>query len=117
MAKFDYRKFYKDYYGIEFDGRKFEVHHIDLDRENNDIKNLILLPKNLHKKYHDLLPYVQSLVDDKSVKTIIDMNNGQTLYYDEMKEFCELMIEINSWKCKKAMNDLRVANKEISKNW
>lgn len=117
MAKFDYRQYYKDYYGIGFDGREFGVHHIDLDRENNDIKNLILLPKDLHKRYHDLLPYVQSLIDNKSLKTIIDINNGQTLYYDEMKEFCEVMIEINSWKCKKVMNDLRISNKEISKNW
>ena len=112
MAKFDYRQYYKDYYGIDFDGRKFEIHHIDLDRGNNDIKNLILLPKDLHKKYHGLLPYVQSLVDNKSIKTMIDMNNGQTLYYDEMKEFCEVMIEINEWKLKKASRDYYIANNQ-----
>ncbi len=115
--RFDYRKYYKDYYDIDFDGKEFEVHHIDFDRENNDIRNLILLPKGLHERYHDLLPYVQSLVDDKSLKTIIDINNGQTLYYDKMKEFCEVMIEINDWKSKKAMDDLKIANREISKKW
>lgn len=52
MAKFDYRQYYKDYYSIEFDGRKFEVHHIDKNRSNNDISNLILLPTSLHKLFH-----------------------------------------------------------------
>jgi len=47
----DYRKFYKDYYKIDF-GKEYEVHHIDLDRNNNDISNLLLLPKELHKRYH-----------------------------------------------------------------
>ena len=110
---FDYRDFYKSYYGIDFDGKEFEVHHIDLDRGNNDIKNLILLPKKLHERYHELLPYVQSLIADRAVKTIIDMNNGQTLYYDEMKEFCEIMIEINTWKLKKSNMDMKIANRDL----
>lgn len=114
MAKsFDYREFYKRYYNIDFVGKEFEVHHIDFDRENNDIKNLILLPKKLHERYHELLPYVQSLIDDKAVKTIIEMNNGQTLYYDEMKEFCEIMIEINAWKSKKNLMDMAIANRDL----
>lgn len=40
------------------------------------------------------------------------MNNGQTLYYDEMKEFCEVMIEINEWKLKKTSRDSYIANKQ-----
>lgn len=50
----NYRKFYKDYYNIEF-GTDYVVHHIDFNRENNNIDNLILLPKKLHSKYHILL--------------------------------------------------------------
>ncbi len=30
----------------------FDVHHLDHNRENNDISNLVALPKELHKKYH-----------------------------------------------------------------
>lgn len=110
---FDYREFYKSYYGIDFDRKEFEVHHIDLDRGNNDIKNLILLPKKLHERYHELLPYIQSLIDDRAVKTIIEINNGQTLYYDEMKEFCEVMIETNAWKLKKSNMDMAIANRDL----
>lgn len=47
----DYRKKYKRHYGIDFD-RTYVVHHIDEDRENNDINNLLLLPSALHSKYH-----------------------------------------------------------------
>lgn len=47
----DYRKKYKRYYGIEF-GSEYAVHHIDFDRSNNNIENLLLLPRGLHNKYH-----------------------------------------------------------------
>lgn len=32
--------------------RGFEIHHIDSDRENNSISNLVLLPRKLHREYH-----------------------------------------------------------------
>lgn len=47
----NYRVKYKRYYGIDFD-KKYVIHHIDENRENNDIKNLLLLPLELHSKYH-----------------------------------------------------------------
>lgn len=47
----NYRQLYKDYYGIEF-GPEMVVHHIDFDRSNNNISNLLLLPNRLHAKYH-----------------------------------------------------------------
>ena len=87
--KLDYRQYYKDYYNIDF------------DRSNNDINNLLLLPKPLHAKYHKLYPYIQSIIDDRALKAVIDINNGTTYYFDEMKSFCEIMIEINHWKLKK----------------
>lgn len=50
----NYRKFYKNYYGISF-GKEYDIHHIDGNTENNNIKNLVLLPAQLHKRYHALL--------------------------------------------------------------
>jgi hypothetical protein len=47
----DYRQLYKDYYGIDF-GDDMAIHHIDFDRTNNNIDNLLMLPKKLHAKYH-----------------------------------------------------------------
>ena len=50
----DYRRIYKEYYGIEFDNA-LEIHHIDLDRTNNALDNLLLLTRELHREYHELL--------------------------------------------------------------
>lgn len=47
----DYRKYFKEYYGIDFSS-KYDIHHIDLNHNNNSIKNLMILPKDLHHKYH-----------------------------------------------------------------
>lgn len=46
-----YRDIYKKHYGIDF-SNEYVVHHIDFDRTNNEISNLLLLPKKLHSKYH-----------------------------------------------------------------
>ena len=50
----DYRKFYKERYKIEF-GSDYDIHHIDLNHENNSIDNLILIPKELHKELHQAI--------------------------------------------------------------
>lgn len=46
-----YRSYIKRYYNIEF-GSEYAVHHIDFNHDNNDIQNLMVMPKSLHNKYH-----------------------------------------------------------------
>ena len=46
-----YRKKYFEYFGFKFP-KKWQIHHIDHDRENDDIGNLIALPDFLHRSYH-----------------------------------------------------------------
>lgn len=50
----NYRRLYKQHYKIEF-GAEYVIHHIDGDRSNNAISNLLLLPRDLHGKYHAYL--------------------------------------------------------------
>lgn len=50
----DYREKYKQYFGMDF-SNNYEVHHIDFNRENNAISNLVLLPRTLHREYHKAL--------------------------------------------------------------
>ena len=51
---FNYRKFYEKETGKKIP-KDFDVHHIDFNRENNDIMNLVAMPKKLHQRYHLLL--------------------------------------------------------------
>lgn len=47
----NYRKKYEDITGVKIP-QNHEIHHIDFNRENNEILNLVCLPKELHNKYH-----------------------------------------------------------------
>ena len=51
----NYRKIWESYYGeIPTDslGRTFDIHHIDGNRSNNDITNLMCLSLEDHYKIH-----------------------------------------------------------------
>ena len=50
-----YRKIWEQYYGnipIDEDGRTFEIHHIDGNRSNNDINNLMCISIKDHYDIH-----------------------------------------------------------------
>ena len=51
MATKNYRRIYEEYYGIKIP-EGFIIHHIDSNRDNNNISNLLMLPKTLHSRYH-----------------------------------------------------------------
>lgn len=67
----DYRKLYEAHYGIKI-LPGFEIHHIDQNRNNNNIKNLLLLPKRLHSQLHWV-------------------NNTLFAYFDNSKKFLQIM--------------------------
>lgn len=46
----NYRRVWEKEYGEIKEG--YEIHHIDHNRENNNIENLVCLEKNIHKDYH-----------------------------------------------------------------
>jgi len=51
----DYRKLWKDFYGTiptDSKGRIYEIHHLDGNRNNNDIKNLIAVSIEEHFNIH-----------------------------------------------------------------
>ena len=102
----DYREKYKRHYGIEF-GSDFDVHHMDFDRSNNDIENLVLLPKKLHQRYHYYLKAFWSQ-DCKSgelvIKTRID-EYQQEFYPKMLCGFLETLRECREWLAKKQLMD------------
>lgn len=36
----------------------YNIHHIDINRKNNELKNLVAIPIELHKKYHENEKYM-----------------------------------------------------------
>ena len=50
----NYRQIIFNYYGLRNDPG-FAVHHIDMNRSNMDISNLLILPDRLHRRYHLVL--------------------------------------------------------------
>lgn len=52
----NYKKILSDALGgVRWDTKQMVVHHINHNRDDNSIHNLILLPKKLHSRYHTLL--------------------------------------------------------------
>lgn len=76
MAK-KYRTFYSTATGIVVP-KDFEVHHIDFNRENNDINNLVALPKKLHNQYHFFMPQTNTI----SLKLCHDFNGSYANNYN-----------------------------------
>ena len=114
----DYRKLYKEYYGIDFDNN-FEIHHIDFNHNNNEISNLVLLPKKLHRQYHFYLNAINCYED----KTIIKFNskiqgnigNVDSYMMNMLQDFIPILYECNKWYDKKYYLDLKKQLKEEHK--
>lgn len=83
----DYRKIYKKAMGMDWDGRKYEIHHIDMNRSNNDITNLLLIPKSMHRRYHQLQKELD--VFNERVFCISDFGvfNNMMQFEKEIKEY------------------------------
>lgn len=103
VTKNNYRQYYKTYYNIDF-GKEYEIHHIDQDRNNNDISNLLLLPSSIHSRFHFCLqafnndannltklisPKFDELFKHPGHSYDIDMLNKYTMTLCEIKEWID----------------------------
>lgn len=107
----NYRTKYKRYYDIDFNS-DFDIHHIDFNRNNNDISNLILLPKELHSKYHILINKLGNSDKNGNLKVNIQLNFC-TLNYSAkiMEELGKILQEINTWLLYKQQLDMKKISK------
>lgn len=49
----NYRKIYQEIIGCKIPPG-WDIHHIDEDRNNNEILNLLAIPRETHQKYHKI---------------------------------------------------------------
>lgn len=108
----NYRNIFKKHYGIEF-GQQYDIHHIDLNHNNNEISNLLLLPKKLHQEYHNaLIDYLR--VEKGFITEIVgftDMGSSYNNYaVNIMTNFYEVYYECQKWKDYKRYLDGEIPN-------
>ena len=91
----DYRKLYKKFYAIDFD-LCYEIHHINLDHHDNRIENLLLLPKDLHRRLHQII--VIGLAIPSTVQFTC-LFGGMTFdyYRDYFQEIVDIYYEIRPY--------------------
>ena len=98
------QKKFKRYYGLEF-GKDYQIHHIDLNHNNNDINNLMIIPKELHEKYHKALYNVELMSEGNRLEKVFRFDvrptgngiNYQSFAYDNLAKFMEIMQKMNIW--------------------
>ena len=73
----DYRKLYEQHHNLEIP-KEFDVHHIDWNHDNNDIDNLIAIPKEIHKLVHSNLGYVNRGEFEVLLKKYDEIINSKT---------------------------------------
>jgi hypothetical protein len=105
---------FKRYYGIDFSS-DYEIHHIDLNHDNNDIANLMLLPKALHHKYHIYMnatshmgkkPY-ERCFDARIFGNVISKNSYEI---DMIRGLFEVLSECSVWYDYKLYLDDKIPN-------
>lgn len=72
----NYRIFYEKHYKLKIP-KNWEIHHIDADRKNNNINNLIMLPKKLHRALHKHI----GLLSKKHLKILRRWYKNKGMYY------------------------------------
>lgn len=96
-----YRQKFKKYYEVEF-GPDYDVHHIDLNHYNDDIGNLMVLPKKLHHQYHftlGCLPIENGNISiDIILKGISQSGNGWNAFtLRNLERFVTVYCECQKW--------------------
>lgn len=103
------RKFYEKETGERIPDN-FHIHHIDMDRNNNDILNLVALPLSLHNRYHAIQRRLNNLIpkfktsnypcskDVECLGHILDMmNHFLAIKHNQivLKEIFDSQIDVN----------------------
>ena len=101
----NYRKLYAKHYGIKIPP-EYDIHHIDFDRNNNNIENLLLLPKKLHRKLHHVrntsCVNLDRFFDFQGIAAQRPMDYERRCINAALDVYDELQI----WSCRKNFEDI-----------
>lgn len=103
----NYRRLYEKHYGIKIPP-EYDVHHIDFNHDNDEIENLILLPKKLHQRLH------KSYMDNFGIITIDLFKYSccanqlwDSIFSERLKEAAQIYNDLQFWASCREMEILR----------
>lgn len=109
-----HRKIYESWYGVKIPNG-FDVHHIDFNRDNNDPQNLLMLPSELHHRYH------QSVLAMFGGEDACVIRPQATPAYRHQLEFllpfASALDECAEWILRREMDRLAVLHREEDEGW
>lgn len=111
-----YNEFYDDYYMKCFDinlwDSEISIHHMDYNRENNDLSNLVALPRSLHLKYHaakrELDKYNIVIPDRLTEKSYLYRGLDVAMRYIPLWEECQVWVEMKEWSAWYCNNESKI---------
>lgn len=93
----DYRNIYADYFGVKIpDG--FIIHHIDENRDNNEIPNLLMMPDALHRKWHSIKKECKRSQMMESLDYMFGIDNiSFPIAASIIEEYIKIRWEVQDW--------------------
>ena len=89
----NYRKFYEKETGHAIP-IGYEIHHIDENRDNNKIYNLVMIPKELHEKLHKNFNELKRF----GIQNVLQPSNDYRLpYFELLENHCNNLREVNKY--------------------
>lgn len=89
----NYRKKYELYLGYRLTP-DIEVHHIDHNRGNDHVSNLVAIPKDLHREYHTYCGYYER---DRELRDLYSDGKSIKMKKDISKEINEIQAIANEY--------------------
>ena len=103
------RRIYCNHYQVE-DDRSFDIHHIDFNHENDDISNLVMIPRELHRKYHEIINELGGIHKGGVVHVDAMLHTGVSNSHCELiVELGETIRELNKYMLSKAVKDAQMS--------